>query len=252
MKLILILLVFFFNNNIFSKELGETEITTDGGIEVFQLEKYYLLKKNVIILTDTFELKADLVKAYFEKDMYDIVKIESTGNASLISTNGMKSEGNKINFSAKDQNIEVFGENSFLIYNNIKMFSDNYIQVNNLNGKFKLEGDNSRLQTEDIQIDAELINGKYIKINEINELENLYAEDKIESNIKTKKLNMFAVKAKYNKEENIMELFDDVKIIRNSEIIIGDYAKVNTLTESYRVTSTENKKVKILLKSTNE
>ncbi len=32
-----------------SKGIGEIEITTDDGIEVFQNEKYYLLKKNVKI-----------------------------------------------------------------------------------------------------------------------------------------------------------------------------------------------------------
>ena len=252
MKFILILLLFFLNNYSISKEVGETEITTDGGIEVFQLEKYYLLKKNVSIVSDTFQLKADLVKAYFEKDLYDIIKIESNGDATLTSTNGMKSQGDKINFSIKNQNIEIFGKNSFLIYNDINMYSDNYIQVNNLNGKFKLEGDNSRLKTENIQIDAQLINGKYVEINKINEIENLYVEDNIESNIKTKKLNMYAGKAIYNKETNIMELFDNVKIIRNNEIIIGDYAKVNTLNESYKVTSLDNKKVKVLLKNTDE
>ena len=252
MKLILISLIFFLNSYSLAKEVGETEITTDGGIEVFQLEKYYLLKKNVIILSDTFQLKADLVKAYFEKDLYDIVKIESRGNASLTSTSGMKSQGDKINFSTKNQNIEIFGEKSFLIYNNISMYSDNYIQVDNITGKFKLEGNNSKLQTESIEIDAELINGRYILINEVNEIENLYVEDKIESNIKTKKLNMYSVKAKYNKKVNIMELFDNVKIIRNNEVIIGDYAKVNTLNESYKITSKDNKKVKILLKNTDE
>ena len=54
----------------------QTEITTTGGIEVFKQEKYYLLKENVIIDSDNFKLNADLVKAYFEKDLYDITRIE--------------------------------------------------------------------------------------------------------------------------------------------------------------------------------
>ena len=33
-----------------SREIGETEITTEDGIEVFQDEKFYLLKKNVKIV----------------------------------------------------------------------------------------------------------------------------------------------------------------------------------------------------------
>ena len=39
-----------------SRGIGETEITTDDGIEVFQNEKYYLLKKNVIISSDDFKI----------------------------------------------------------------------------------------------------------------------------------------------------------------------------------------------------
>ena len=34
-----------FSTSGISRETGETEITTDDGIEVFQNEKYYLLKK---------------------------------------------------------------------------------------------------------------------------------------------------------------------------------------------------------------
>ena len=56
----------------FSRNIGETEITTEDGIEVFQEEKYYLLKKNVEIVSDEFELNGNLVKIFFEKDLYDI------------------------------------------------------------------------------------------------------------------------------------------------------------------------------------
>ena len=66
-----------------SRGIGETEITTDDGIEVFQDEKYYLLKKNVEIVTDDYLLTADNVKANFEKDLYDIKHIFAKGNSLL-------------------------------------------------------------------------------------------------------------------------------------------------------------------------
>ena len=47
MRIILILLIFF--SSLQARELGQTEITTEEGIEVYQKEKYYLLKKNVEI-----------------------------------------------------------------------------------------------------------------------------------------------------------------------------------------------------------
>ena len=37
----------------------------NNGIEVFQEEKYYLLKKNVEIVSDEFELNGNLVKIFF-------------------------------------------------------------------------------------------------------------------------------------------------------------------------------------------
>ena len=43
--LIIFNIINFISINGISKGIGETEITTDDGIEVFQDEKYYLLKK---------------------------------------------------------------------------------------------------------------------------------------------------------------------------------------------------------------
>ena len=48
MKLIInLIIIFIFSESVLALEKGETEITTEDGIEVFQNEKYYLLKKNV-------------------------------------------------------------------------------------------------------------------------------------------------------------------------------------------------------------
>ena len=63
MKLYLkIFVLIFFSCYVHAKESGETEITTEDGIEVFQNEKFYLLKKNVNIKSDNFDLSADNVK----------------------------------------------------------------------------------------------------------------------------------------------------------------------------------------------
>ena len=64
---------------------------------------------------------------------------------------------------------------------------------------------------------------------------------------------MYALKAIYDKKNNIIELFDKVKVIREQESIVGDYARINTLDESYKVTSEKsNKKVRVLLKEKEE
>jgi len=43
-----------------------------------------------------------------------------------------------------------------------------------------------------------------------------------------------------------------IKIIRNNELITGDYAKINTLDESYFVETNKSKRVKVLLNKTDE
>ena len=248
----IIILIFFFTSNCFGRDIGQTEITTEEGIEVFQKEKYYLLKKNVNIISDNFELSADLVKAYFEKDLYDITRIESEGKVNLSSRRGVVANGEKINFSIKNEDIYIYGKSSSLLYNNINMFSDESIMVNNLTGEFKLNGKNSELKTESIQIFGNIINGKYIIINDTNEIENLYVEDDNIANIITENSNMFAKIAKYNKNQNVIELFEKVKVVRDGEIITGDYAKINTENESYKITSNNKEKVKVVISNTDE
>ena len=249
----LFIIIIFFASSTLSREVGQTEITTDEGIEVFQKEKYYLLKKNVSIISDNFELKADLVKAYFDKDLYDIYKIESETDVILKSSKGILAKGDKINFSTKNENITIKGNNSSLTYGNIYMFSQDLVKVDNLNGNFLIKGNGAELKTDSIHIFGSLIKGNFVTIDKVNEVEKLYVEDDKQANIKTEKINMFAKKANYNKQDNIIELFENVKVIRGNEIITGDYANIDTLNESYKVKSNnDNKKVKVLISQTNE
>ena len=62
---------------------------------------------------------------------------------------------------------------------------------------------------------------------------------------------MFSKKAIYNKANSIIELFEDVKIIRGNEVITGNYGIFNTKEESYKVFSNKNKKVKAILLNAN-
>ena len=250
-KLLFIVLILFSLKS-FSRNIGETEITAEEGIEVFQNKKYYLLKKNVIIESDNFNLYADEVKAYFEKDLYDIVRIESKGNAILKSSKGILAEGDIINFSNKDEIIDVYGSASKVENNEILMLSDNHIRINNLLGNFYLKGSKSELKTKEVHILGKIIKGKYITINGLNEIEQLIAEDDNIANFKTEDTDMYALKAIYNKKINIIELFENVKIIRDGETILGDYAIMNTLDKSYKVKSDNSNKVKILISNKDE
>ena len=251
MKKILIILCLF-ASLVEARDVGQTEITTEEGIEVYQKEKYYLLKKNVEIQSDNFSLKAQMVKAFFEKDLYDIVDIHSEGDVVLISSKGLEAKGKKIDFNIKDEDIYIEGEKSFLNNKDFEMKSNQSIKVNNLTGKFKLIGLNSQITTSDTIIIGSIIDGIYINVNGENVVQTLHAEDKTQVNIKTKTLNMFSKKADFDRENDIIELFEKVKIFREGELITGDYARINTVDESYYVTSNTTKKVKVLLKRKDE
>ena len=247
MKILSIILILI-SKNLIALDANQTEITTDEGIEIFQEEKYYLLKKNVEIISNNFTLSADIVKAYFDKDLYDIIKIESLENVTLSSQNGIIAKGQKIFFFIKEEKIFIEGVNSSLINNDMQMFSDVSIEINNYTGEFKLRGDNSKLINNDLNIRGSIIDGFFVNNNDINEINSLYVQDENEINIKTSKINMYAKKSNYSKENNLIELFENVKIIRSNETIIGDYAKINILNESIKVTSDKtSNKVKILL-----
>ena len=85
-KFSIFLISFLINFNIaFGRNVGDTEITTEDGIEVFQEEKYYLLKKNVEILSDEFKLTGQTVKIYFDKDLYDIKELLALDNVNFVS-----------------------------------------------------------------------------------------------------------------------------------------------------------------------
>jgi len=249
---IIIIYFFLFLPILQARELGQTEITTEEGIEVYQKEKYYLLKKNVEIESDNFKLTAQKVKAYFDKDLYDITNMYSQGNVIFESNQGLRVLGNEVDFDFKNEEINIRGEKSFLQNNEFTMVSDGSIDLNNVTGEFKLYGFNSKLTTNDIKITGKDIQGKYITVDGENIIDKLKIKDKTQVNIKTETSNMFAKRAEYNKQENIIELFENVIIIRDNELITGDYAKINTLDESYFVKTNKSKRVKVLLSRVDE
>ena len=249
---IIIIYFFLFLSILQARELGQTEITTEEGIEVYQKEKYYLLKKNVEIESDNFKLTAQKVKAYFDKDLYDITNMYSQGNVIFESNQGLRVLGNEVDFDFKNEEINIRGEKSFLQNNEFTMVSDGSIDLNNVTGEFKLYGFNSKLTTNDIKITGKDIQGKYITVDGENIIDKLKVKDKTQVNIKTETSNMFAKRAEYNKQENIIELFENVIIIRDNELITGDYAKINTLDESYFVKTNKSKRVKVLLSRVDE
>ena len=162
-----IFIIFLFSYNINAKEIGETEITTEDGIEVFQDEKYYLLKKNVKIISDSFSLEADDVKIKFNKSLYDITELSAKGDINFTSNQfEINGKGEVLKFEVKIEKLNIEGQNSELITKDINMYSDGLIELNNLSGDFKLNGPNSKLANENILIKASSINGVFSNSND--------------------------------------------------------------------------------------
>ncbi len=251
MKLIInIIIIFLISIILNAREIGETEITTEDGIEVFQNEKFYLLKQNVKIVSDNFTLSADEVKINFDKSLYDIIELDAYGNVDFKSDEfEINGNGNFLNFKVKIEKIKVEGEGSQLITSDVKMFSDGFIEVSNLNGDFLLKGTNSKLVNETIIIKAESINGNFSE--NANEKEITYLEviDKNISYVKNNDTEMYAKKINFDYDTSIIELIDDVIIIRNEEKITGDYGTLDTKSNSYKIKSNNQNKVKVIIQN---
>ncbi len=245
-----IAIVILFSFNVIARENGETEITTEDGIEVFQDEKYYLLKKNVKISSDNFNLNAKDVKIYFDTSLYDITELNAKGDVNFNSLKfRLSSRSQKLKFEVKIEKLRVDGEKSQLITEDIEMYSDGFIEVNNLNGDFKLEGPNSILSNDSIFIKSEKIHGKFSNNEDKKEIILLNIVDERESYIKNNNTEMYAKKINFDNKTSIIELIDDVIIIRNSEKISGDYGTLDTKNNSYKIKSNNDTKVKVVIQN---
>ncbi len=250
--LIIILLLLIFSSSIQSRESGETEITAEDGIEVFQDEKYYLLKKNVKIASDNFTLLGDIIKIYFSEDLYDIKVINASGNVKLESYEyNINAQGNSLNLIVDTELIQIEGANSKLITNDAEMYSDGKIEVNNIGGDFNLYGPNSELHTENVLIKGNIING-LMSNSSSKEILAINVKDDNISYVKNSDTEMFAKTILYNKNKSLIELEDNVKIISDGEVITGDYGTLDTKTNSYKIKSKETNKVKIIILDNNE
>ena len=247
------LLIILITCNVYARELGQTEITAEDGIEVYQDEKYYLLKKNVKIESDDLNLIGDTIKIYFDEDLYDIKKIDANGNVSIISkTNDINANGTKVVFYTNKEEIFIDGLGSKLTTKNITMISDGFINVKNLVGEFILNGTNSKITTENITIEGNLIEGFFNSESNLNDIKKIKVTDEKLAYVKSNDTEMYANLIKYNKETSLIELKDNVKIIDGSETITGDYAKINTETNSYKINSNNSKSVKVIISNNNE
>ena len=129
------------------------------------------------------------------------------------------------------------------------MLSDGFIEINNLNGDFNLKGPNSKLLNENILIVAESIDGIFIDFPDNKEIKFLEVYDKNISYVKNRDTEMYAKKINFDNNNSIIELIDNVTIIRNEEKITGDYGTLDTTNNSYKIKSNNQNKVKVIIQN---
>ena len=205
---IIINLLFWQNTIADTIQKKETIITTDGGIEVYQNEKYYDLSNNVDIRSKNFDLTADNALVYYEKDFYDLIKVIAIGKAYIVTSQGAIIRGDKVTYQLKDEKFFIIGNGIFT------------------NKELHVEGNN--------------IKGNFIKLEDETFVDYVEATDPNIVFIKNKEMKSYSKSAKYKKETEILELFDDVKIIKNQEVTTGDYANINMLTNNYFIKTNNN------------
>ena len=60
---------------------------------------------------------------------------------------------------------------------------------------------------------------------------------------------MYAKEIKFNSDTSIIELYNNVIIIRNEERITGDYGTLDTKNNSYKIKSNKQNNVKVIIKN---
>ena len=100
------------------------------------------------------------------------------------------------------------------------------------------------------QIFGSKINGIFGNINGNRNIQRLEVEDENLLSIISEDTELFSKKAFYDKEKSIIELFESVTIKRGSEIITGDYGVLDTNKNSYKVSSNNSNKVKVIISNT--
>ena len=201
--------------------------------------------------SNIFNKQKKILKTACEK--YDVQIIDAIGNVDLDSTlYNVKAKGEKLYFIVKTEEIDIQGKNSKLITNDTQMFSDGKINVENIKGNFFINGPNSKLKSQEIIIEGNKIEGTFSNTNDPKEIVLLDVNDNNIAYINSDGTEMFANIINYNKDNSLIQLEKNVKIIRDGEVITGDFGTLDTETNSYKIKSKESKRVKAILKNKDE
>ena len=121
-----------------------------------------------------------------------------------------------------------------------------------MTGEFYIFGPNSKLSSQNIFIDGDKIEGSFETLGDTKDIIILDVVDNEIAYIKNEDTEMYGRSINYNKENSLIIIEENVKIIRDGETITGDYGTLDTKNNSYKVKSKNSKKVKVIILNTDE
>ncbi|MAQ07941.1 MAG: hypothetical protein CMN50_09640 [SAR116 cluster bacterium] len=231
----------FICEKVLANDYNSLIVEADNSIEYFEKEKYYLASGNAIATKNGVTLKADKIKAFFEKNINDneIKLIFGIGNVK-ISKNKIRAEGNHVVYDLYNETIKFINgyqffktEDIFIESNKILLY-DNKISTAKGKGKVKI------ILKKNIKIFADEVKAIFNKKDD--SLQEAIGTGNIK--IYTKSSKTFAEKANYKRKSNIILLEENVRIFQDNLSIVGQSGLTNLNTGVSRILS-NNKKQRV-------
>ena len=231
-------LFFLLNSTLYANEKHNSEliVEADNSIEFYEKEKYYLATGNAIASKDGIILKANTIKAFFNKKN-KINKVVSYGNASITKGSILAKAGHvKYNFKNQfiilTQNTPSFKSEEIFIKSKEILSFDNSKKIANGRGKVELTLKNG------IKIFTDELIANFSKLN--NSLTKAKAKGNVV--IVTKNERSSSNYAVFDKKTNLITLKENVIIKRNNSNISGEIGITNLKTGITKISGGNKKK----------
>ena len=231
-------LFFLLNSTLYANEKNNSEliVEADNSIEFYEKEKYYLATGNAIASKDGIILKANTIKAFFNKKN-KINKVVAYGNASITKGSILAKAGHvKYNFKNQfiilTKNTPSFKSEEIFIKSKEILSFDNSKKIAKGRGKVELTLKNGiRIFTDELIANFSKLNNSLTK-----------AKAKGNVVIVTKNERSSSSYAVFDKKTNLITLKENVIIKRNNSNISGEIGITNLKTGITKISGGNKKK----------
>ena len=226
---------------LYAKEKSNSEliVEADNSIEFYEKEKYYLASGNAIASKDGITLKANTIRAFFDKKK-KINKVIANGNASILK-DGMIAKAGKVRYNFKNQFIiltkktQSFKSEEIFIKTKEVLSFDNSKKIAIGKGKVQVTLKNGiKIYTDELIANFNNSNNSLTKANAKGNVIIVTKNEKASSNL-----------AFFDKKTNLIKLKENVIITRNNSKITGELGITNLKTGVTKISGNKkNRRVK--------